>query len=127
MKIASLSCLFFSFFIVISCQPNPQPKTITVDTSKEPSKQITTVVTKGYATMRIKGMTCAIGCAATIEKKLNQTTGVVSATVDFESDTAQVVYDAEHLTLQRLSEVVKSVGEAYSVASIENTTSPKND
>ena len=68
-------------------------------------------------------MTCAIGCAATIEKNLQKTSGVASATVDFESKTARVVYDAQLLSLESLSAVVKTTGETYSVSEIERLNS----
>ena len=74
---------------------------------------------KAYAKLSIDGMTCALGCAGTIEKNLNQTTGVASATVDFESHTAWVIYDAKAIGLKEISEVVKATGEAYSVNSAE--------
>ena len=74
---------------------------------------------KAYAKLSIDGMTCALGCAGTIEKNLNQTAGVASATVDFESHTAWVIYDAKAIGLKEISEVVKATGEAYSVNSAE--------
>ena len=74
---------------------------------------------KAYAKLSIDGMTCAIGCAATIQKNLNQTAGVASATVDFESHTAWVIYDAKAMGLKEIREVVEATGEAYSVTSAE--------
>ena len=121
MKTPFFSSLYILFLLLVNCQTNPRPKTIIVDTPKESSRQISTVTTKDFAKMKIEGMTCAIGCAASIEKKLNRTTGIVSATVDFESKTALVAYDAEHQTHEGLIAIVESVGKAYSVSSIENT------
>ena len=66
-------------------------------------------------------MTCAIDCAATIEKKLNQTSGVISATVEFESETAWISYDLNQITLKSLTGVVKSLSNAYSVSNFKNT------
>ena len=74
---------------------------------------------KAYAKLSIDGMTCALGCAGTIEKNLNQTAGVASATVDFESHTAWVIYDAKAMGLKEIREVVEATGEAYSVTSAE--------
>ena len=58
-------------------------------------------------------------------KKLNQTTGVASATVDFESKTAWVIYDAKVMGLEKISEVVKATGPSYKVTSIEQVQSLK--
>ncbi|QCV57158.1 heavy-metal-associated domain-containing protein [Flavobacterium columnare] len=44
-------------------------------------------------TVKIKGMTCAIGCAKTIENKLNELEGVQKAKVDFNSKLATIEYD----------------------------------
>ena len=63
-------------------------------------------------------MTCAIGCAATIEKRLQKTSGIVSAKVDFETNTGWVTYDATMLNLDKISSVVKSTGASYSVSKI---------
>ncbi|MDG1885099.1 MAG: heavy metal-associated domain-containing protein [Flavobacteriaceae bacterium] len=70
-------------------------------------------------------MTCAIGCAATIEKNLKKTQGIASAEVDFESKTAWVIYDAKQLNLENITTVVKTTGEAYSVTEIERLESFK--
>ena len=41
----------------------------------------------------IEGMTCAMGCAKTIENKLAHTNGVKSVTVDFEKTLATIEFD----------------------------------
>ncbi len=121
MRSMPLFSLFISLLLFLSCQTTGQPKIITVNSSEKSTDSIPIVISEDYAKMSIKGMTCAIGCAATIEKKLNQTSGVVSATVNFEAETAWIIYDSERMTLEDLSGVVKSVSDAYSVAGIENT------
>jgi Cu+-exporting ATPase len=60
-------------------------------------------------------MTCAIGCAATIEKKLNKTPGIQSAKVDFENAIAQIVFDPNWIKDQELTNVIQEVGSAYKV------------
>lgn len=71
--------------------------------------------------MTIEGMVCAMGCAAVIEKKLNKTTGITKATVDFPSKKALVEFDRKALNSSQIIEVVKSVGEAYSVSTFSIT------
>jgi|TARA_B110000467_G_scaffold7126_1_gene6303 mercuric ion binding protein len=114
----------FSFFIILSivflwgCQNKLVPKVIEVPISQESPKKIEALGEKAYAKLSIEGMTCAIGCAVTIEKKLQRTSGIVSAKVDFESNTGWVTYDATMLNLDGISSVVKSTGTSYSVSKI---------
>ena len=114
----------FSFFIILSivflwgCQNKLVPKVIEVPISQESPKKIEALGEKAYAKLSIEGMTCAIGCAVTIEKKLQRTYGIVSAKVDFETNTGWVTYDATMLNLDKISSVVKSTGTAYSVSEI---------
>ena len=91
---------------------------------QESSKKIEALEKEAYAKLSIEGMTCAIGCAVTIEKKLQRTSGIVSARVDFETNTGWVTYDATMLNLDGISSVVKSTGASYSVSeiiSLDNT------
>jgi mercuric ion binding protein len=53
----------------------------------------------------IEGMTCAMGCAKTIEKELTNLDGVQKATVDFDKKTATVVFDK---TVQNQENLTKS-------------------
>ena len=114
----------FSFFIILSivflwgCQNKLVPKVIEVPISQESPKKIEALGEKAYAKLSIEGMTCAIGCAVTIEKKLQRTSGIVSAKVDFETNTGWVTYDATMLNLDGISSVVKSTGTSYSVSKI---------
>ena len=114
----------FSFFIILSivflwgCQNKLVPKVIEVPISQESPKKIEALGEKAYAKLSIEGMTCAIGCAVTIEKKLQRTSGIVSAKVDFETNTGWVTYDATMLNLDKISSVVKSSGTTYSVSEI---------
>ena len=114
----------FSFFIILSivflwgCQNKLVPKVIEVPISQESPKKIEALGEKAYAKLSIEGMTCAIGCAVTIEKKLQRTYGIVSAKVDFETNTGWVTYDANLLNLDEISSIVKSTGTTYSVSEI---------
>ena len=66
-------------------------------------------------------MVCDIGCPSSIQKRLNQTSGVISATVDFKSNTAWISYNSENIQLESLTEIVKSVNNSYNVTNIEKT------
>ena len=72
------------------------------------------------ADFEIEGMSCAIGCAAVIEKKLASLDGVKEAKVDFDSKKAEVIYDDAKQNATTLQETVEKVadGETYKVKNI---------
>ena len=72
---------------------------------------------------KIDGMTCAVGCAKTIEKELAQTVGVKSATVDFDKKTAKVEYDMNAQSPEQLVQIVEKTGDGatYKVSNITNS------
>lgn len=67
------------------------------------------------AEFKIEGMTCAIGCAAKIEKSLANMDGVKNAKVDFEKKLATVEFDIATVTNSSLTKRVQDAGE-YQVA-----------
>jgi mercuric ion binding protein len=70
------------------------------------------------ASFTIEGMTCAIGCAKTIEKELAETNGVAKATVDFEKKEATVSFDKSTQSIESLAKIVEASadGETYKVS-----------
>lgn len=113
--------IVFSIFVFWGCQNNSKLKIVTLSGFEKVSKEKNTE--KSYAKLSIDGMFCAIGCAASIEKKLKNTAGVSSVTVNFDSKIAWVIYDAQILTLNGISEVVKKTSDIYSVKTIEQLKS----
>lgn len=73
------------------------------------------------ASFTIKGMTCAIGCAKTIQEELNGLDGVQTATVDFEKELATVSFDKTVLTPEKLTKVVEAAadGKSYKVSNMK--------
>ena len=69
------------------------------------------------ASFEIEGMTCAIGCAKTIEEELSGLEGVQKATVDFDSKKATVVFDKSIQNQDNLTKVVEATadGKTYKV------------
>lgn len=56
----------------------------------------------------IKGMTC-VNCQNKIEKKLYCTEGIVSARVSFNKGTADIVYDKNKITVQKIIAVIEGL------------------
>jgi mercuric ion binding protein len=73
------------------------------------------------ASFNIKGMTCAIGCAKTIQEELNGLDGVQTATVDFEKELATVSFDKTVLSPDKITKVVEATadGKSYKVSNMK--------
>ncbi|MEN8769445.1 MAG: heavy-metal-associated domain-containing protein [Candidatus Arcticimaribacter sp.] len=97
-----------------SCQ-SKKPETKTPPVQQEENTRVE--VATATVSMTIEGMVCAMGCAAVIEKKLNATPGISKATVDFPSKNALIEFDDAQINPNGIIDVVKGVGEAYSVSS----------
>lgn len=74
------------------------------------------------ATMKVNGMTCAMGCAKTIENKLAALDGVQKATVDFDAKIATIEYDGAVQSIETLSKTIEGVadGKTYKVSEVKN-------
>jgi len=106
---------------VLACksETNPEVKTVETEASSEvntnEAKQLDPNATFAKAEFSIEGMTCAMGCAKTIEKKIAKMDGVKSAKVDFEKEIAMVEYDEAKVTPNSLEEAVAKAGDTYKV------------
>ncbi|MCC1483291.1 heavy-metal-associated domain-containing protein [Winogradskyella immobilis] len=107
---------------VVACNTSAKPevKTIAIESSK-PNITQTLDPNASYAKVEfnIKGMTCAVGCAKTIEKKMAKMEGVKSAKVDFDRQLAMVEFDEAKVTPGSLKEAVVNVSEMYKVQEIK--------
>jgi mercuric ion binding protein len=65
----------------------------------------------------IKGMTCEIGCARTIESKLSKVDGISYSKVDFESGKGQFTFDENKLSENEIISKINGIagGDLYSV------------
>ncbi|MCI9846609.1 heavy-metal-associated domain-containing protein [Flavobacterium pectinovorum] len=63
------------------------------------------------ASFTIEGMTCAMGCAKTIEEELANLDGVEKAAVDFDKKTATVTFDKTIQNPESLTKVVQKTGD----------------
>lgn len=103
-------------------ETTPETKTVEVETAAlvkhlDPNAKI------AMAEFNIEGMTCAVGCAKTIEKKLGAMEGVKSATVDFDKKLAMVEYDEAVVTTTSLENLVTGVSEKYAVNGMKTVES----
>lgn len=102
--------------LIVACKNEKQPEVKTVDTEVTVKKsELDPNATYAKAEFTIKGMTCEIGCAKTIEKKLAKMEGVKSAKVDFGKELAMVEYDESKVTTDNLAETVSKTADTYTV------------
>ena len=119
---------------VIACKSDKEPEIKTVETTSEintnAAKKLNPNATYAKAEFGIEGMTCAMGCAKTIEKKMAKMDGVKSAKVDFEKEIAMVEYDEAMVTPKTLEEAVAKAGDTYKVKdmkTVESFSSEKHE
>ncbi|MBL85601.1 MAG: heavy metal transporter [Winogradskyella sp.] len=101
-----------------SCKDKAEPEVKTVDVevdAKEVAKTLDPNANYAKVEFGIEGMTCAVGCAKTIEKKMAKMEGVKSVKVDFDKRMAMVEYDEAKVSPEALEETVTKVGEVYKV------------
>jgi len=93
---------------VAACSNQPQPEAAT-DNKDLVMEQPTTM------TVSIEGMTCAMGCAAAIQKECGKLAGVAESKVDFDAKSGTFTYDAAKLTQADLIKCIEGVngGGAY--------------
>ena len=94
MTFKNISLIAFASLLILSCknETSPEVKTVETEVSTEVAK-LDPNAKYAKAEFGIEGMTCAMGCAKTIEKKIAKMEGVKSATVDFDRQLAMVEYD----------------------------------
>jgi len=114
----TLSIIAIMALVFTSCKNETQPEVKTVDvetTKKDVATTLDPNATYAKVEFGIDGMTCAMGCAKTIEKKMAKMEGVKSAKVDFDKNLAMVEYDESKVTPKSLEETVTKVADIYKV------------
>lgn len=120
MKLFSKISVVLLALFILSCKNNQEPEIKTVEGAVEETAAVLDPNAKyAKAEFTINGMTCAVGCAKTIEKKLAGLDGVQSASVDFDKKLAMVVYNEAIVTPESLTETVAKAGEIYKVSDMK--------
>ena len=120
MKITkTIVALAFVSLLMTSCKKEAATTETTTEKTVETPKKEVVIAAENVqtASFEIEGMTCAIGCAKTIEEELSGLEGVQKATVDFDSKKATVVFDKTIQNQDNLTKVVEATadGKTYKV------------
>ena len=90
------------------------PSLISPKEIEETIESIGYKVEKDTVTLNLEGMSCA-SCAANIEKVLNKTEGVISASVNFPLEKAVVEFDSSRISVREIIAAVQGIGYGASV------------
>lgn len=124
--IKSISVLMLASLLFVGCKEKSTEAVSDSETETETQapkvKKEIAAANLQTASFTIKGMTCAIGCAKTIQEELNGLDGVKTATVDFEKELATVSFDKTVLTPEELTKVVEATadGKTYKVSNMKS-------
>lgn len=113
--IKKLLLTVFVFTMACKNEASPEVKTVETESANLTAHTIDQNITYAKAEFGIEGMTCEIGCARTIEKKIAKMDGVKFAKVDFNKKLAMVEYDPAKVTPASLEKTVTKVGDVYKV------------
>lgn len=94
----------------------------TVETTAPKVKKEIAAANLQTASFSVEGMTCAVGCAKTIQEDLTGLDGVQKATVDFDTKLATVIFDKTVQTPQKLTKIVEAAadGKTYKVSNMKS-------
>lgn len=124
MKISkSILAFVFTSAILVGCKDKTTAATSEKETTSV-TKEIAAATKPETASFHIEGMTCAIGCAKTLEEKLAGMDGVQNAKVDFDKKEATVNFDGDKLSSSDLVKTVETAadGKTYKVSDIKTGT-----
>lgn len=119
----SIVGLAFSAALFIGCKDTAS-KPAEANDEASTKKEIAAATKPETASFHIEGMTCAEGCAKTIEKKLSEMDGVQNAKVDFDKKEATVNFDLDKLKADDLVKAVEATGDGqtYKVSDVKTGT-----
>lgn len=118
----SLLCFAIATLTVVSCKKeDPKSLIAATEQTKPKAKKEIASANLQTASFTVEGMTCAVGCAKTIQEELSNLNGVQIATVDFEKKLATVSFDKTAQTPENLTKVVQATGDGatYKVSNMK--------
>jgi len=120
----SILTMALASLLFVSCKEKTNKPAITSSTETNAPKVKKEIAAANLqdASFTIDGMTCAIGCAKTIEEELNGLDGVKAAKVDFDKKLATISFDKTILTPAIITKVVQATGDGktYKVSNMKS-------
>jgi mercuric ion binding protein len=122
----SITLIAIAGLLFTSCKKNTAETataaTATTETTAPKVKKEIAAANLQTASFKVEGMTCAVGCAKTIQEELTALDGVQTATVDFDTKLATVTFDKTVQNPVSLIKVVQATGDGktYKAADIKS-------
>jgi mercuric ion binding protein len=121
----SIAIIALSSLLFASCKDNKaasKTETPSTETATPKVKKEIAAANLQTASFTVEGMTCAIGCAKTIQEELTDLDGVQTAKVDFDKKLATVTFDKTIQTPESLTKVVQATGDGktYKVSNMKS-------
>ena len=122
----SIAAIVLAGLLFVSCKKNAEETTtattVSTETTAPKVKKEIAAANLQTASFKVEGMTCAIGCAKTIESELSDLDGVQKATVDFDKKLATVTFDKTVQNPENLTKVVQATGDGktYKVSNMKS-------
>ncbi len=121
--IKSVALLALSSLLLTGCKEKNTETTATTTTTVAAPKVKKEIAAENLqkSSFTIEGMTCAIGCAKTIQEELSALDGVQTATVDFDTKLATVTFDKTIQNPESLTKIVEATGDGktYTVSNVK--------
>ena len=118
----SIFTLALASILFVGCKEKTEEKELketaeTTETAAPKVKKEIAAANLQTASFSIEGMTCAMGCAKTIQDDLTELDGVQEAKVDFDTKLATVSFDKTVQTPEKLTKIVEAAadGKTYKV------------
>jgi Cu+-exporting ATPase len=121
----SIAVIALTGLLFVSCKNNTEEapkKTAKIETEAPKIQKEITAENVQTAHFSVSGMTCAVGCAKTIQEELTDLDGVKTATVNFDTKSATVIFDKTLQTPASLTKVVQATGDGktYTVSNMKS-------
>jgi mercuric ion binding protein len=119
-----ITTLAIAGLVLVSCKKEEDKNLANIKAIETAPKEHKAIAAENVqtASFTIEGMTCAMGCAKTIEKELSDLDGVEKATVDFDKKLATVTFDKTIQNQENLTKVVQATGDGKTYK-VSNTKS----
>jgi len=119
-----IASLAIAGLVLVSCKKEEDKSLAVATAEKSTPKEHKAIAAENVqtASFSIEGMTCAVGCAKTIEKELSNLEGVEKATVDFDKKIATVTFDKTIQNPENLTKTVQETGDGktYKVSNVKS-------
>jgi len=119
-----IASLAIAGLVFVGCKKEEDKNLANFKTEEKASKEHKAIAAENVqtASFNIEGMTCAVGCAKTIEEELSNLDGVEKATVDFDKKLATVKFDKTVQNAESLTKIVQETGDGktYKVSNFKS-------